>query len=133
MEIPDSLPADALEWRRFRALHLKRQGWSRHDIAEALGISPVSVYLLPGVVRTYAPEDRTPVLREKQTRDHLSVMGGMTPAGQVYTLARQESLKRFCKTLGLKALERLQSRMELARALGLESRRRCASWVGRPQ
>jgi transposase len=49
-------------------------------------------YLLPGVVRTYAPEGRTPVLREPQTRDHLSVMGGMTPKGKVYTLARQESL-----------------------------------------
>src|SRR5436305_1110113 len=49
-------------------------------------------YLLPGVVKTYAPEAETPALREKQTRDHLSVMGGMTPAGKVYTLARQESL-----------------------------------------
>ena len=49
-------------------------------------------YLLPGVVRTYAPEADTPVLSEEQTRDHLSVMGGMTPAGKVYTLARQESL-----------------------------------------
>jgi transposase len=49
-------------------------------------------YLLPGVVRTYAPEARTPVLREQQSRDHLSVMGGMTPEGKVYTLARQESL-----------------------------------------
>ena len=56
-------------------------------------------YLLPGVVRTYAPEARTPVLRAKQTRDHLSVMGGMTPAGKVYTLARQESLN------GLHAVE----------------------------
>jgi transposase len=49
-------------------------------------------YLLPGLVRTYAPEARTPVIREKQTRDHLSVMGGMTPEGKVYTLARQQSL-----------------------------------------
>jgi transposase len=49
-------------------------------------------YLLPGVVRTYAPEGRTPVLRERQTRDHLSVMGGMTPEGKIYTLTRQESL-----------------------------------------
>ena len=49
-------------------------------------------YLLPGVVRTYAPQGRTPVIREKQTRDHLSVMGGMTPEGKLYTLARQESL-----------------------------------------
>ena len=49
-------------------------------------------YLLPGLVRTYAPEAQTPVIREKQTRDHLSVMGGMTPKGKVYTLVRQESL-----------------------------------------
>ncbi len=43
MEPPELLSPDGREWRRFRALHLKRQGWSRHDIAEALGISPVSV------------------------------------------------------------------------------------------
>ena len=49
-------------------------------------------YLLPGVVKTYAPEGLTPVLREKQTRDHLSVMGGMTPEGHVYTLVRPEPL-----------------------------------------
>jgi transposase len=49
-------------------------------------------YLLPGLVRTYAPAGRTPVIRVKQSRDHLSVMGGMTPAGKVYTLVRQESL-----------------------------------------
>jgi len=49
-------------------------------------------YLLPGKVRTYAPEAHTPVLREWQTRDHLSVMGGVTPVGKISTLARQESL-----------------------------------------
>jgi transposase len=49
-------------------------------------------YLLPGVVRTYAPEAQAPVLPETQTRDHLSVMGGRTPEGEIYTLARQESL-----------------------------------------
>jgi transposase len=223
MEALDFLPADGLEWRRFRALHLKRQGWSRRDIAEALGVAPRSVsrwfarardggpeglrahpspgpppkvdaaqkrlipeflwhgaeaygfrgevwtcariaqvieeefgvryhkghvgrllqelrwtpqvpiqraiqrdeeaierwrgevwpelqrrarrerrvlvlvdesgfYLLPGVVKTYAPEGQPPILRAKLTRDHLSVMGGMTPAGKIYTLVRQESL-----------------------------------------
>ena len=49
-------------------------------------------YLLPGKVRTYAPEGHTPVLHEGQTRDHLSVMGGVTPTGKIYTLVRQESL-----------------------------------------
>jgi transposase len=69
-------------------------------------------YLLPGVVRTYAPEAQTPVLREKQTRDHLSIMGGMTPAGKIYTLARQESLNgmhsiEFLLHLGRVAATRL--------------------------
>jgi transposase len=49
-------------------------------------------YLLPGVVKTYSPEGLTPVISEWQTRDHLSVMGGMTPGGKVYVLVRPESL-----------------------------------------
>jgi transposase len=49
-------------------------------------------YLLPGKVRTYAPQGETPILDEWQTRDHLSVMGGLTPAGKVYVLVRPESL-----------------------------------------
>jgi transposase len=55
-------------------------------------VDEAGFYLLPSVVKTYAPITRTPVLRAKLTRDHLSVMGGMTPGGRVYTLARQESL-----------------------------------------
>lgn len=239
MEDPDFLPADGLEWRRFRALDLHRRGWSRHDIAEALGVAPESVsrwfarvrdggpqalrahpspghppklsaaqkalipeflwhgaeaygfrgqvwtcarvarvieeefgvryhkdhvgrllkelrwtpqvpirralqrdeeaiqrwrtevwpelrrrarherrvlvfedesgfYLLPGLVRTYAPEAHTPVIREKQTRDHLSVMGGLTPEGKVYTLARQETLN------GLHTVEFLEHLLSVA-------------------
>jgi transposase len=65
-------------------------------------------YLLPGVVRTYCPEGLTPVLREQQTRDHLSVMGGLTPEGKVYTLARQESLN------GLHCIEFLQHLLRVA-------------------
>ena len=34
----------------------------------------------------------TPVLHEWQTRDHLSVMGGVTPTGKISTLVPQESL-----------------------------------------
>jgi transposase len=49
-------------------------------------------YLLPGKVRTYAPKGETPILDEWQTRDHLSVMGGLTPAGKVYVLVRPEPL-----------------------------------------
>jgi transposase len=77
-------------------------------------------YLLPGLVRTYAPEARTPVIREKQTRDHLSVMGGMTPQGKVYTLVRQEPLN------GLHCIEFL----EHLRAV--TGRRLLVIWDGSP-
>jgi transposase len=65
-------------------------------------------YLLPGLVRTYAPEAQTPVIRENQTHDHLSVMGGMTPQGKVYTLARQEPLN------GLHSVEFLRHLLRVA-------------------
>jgi len=77
-------------------------------------------YLLPGLVRTYAPEAHTPVIREKQTRDHLSVMGGLTPAGKVYTLARQEPLS------GLDTIEFL---LHLLRGAG---ERLLVIWDGSP-
>jgi transposase len=77
-------------------------------------------YLLPGVVKTYAPEGLTPVLREKQTRDHLSVMGAMTLEGRVYTLVRQESLN------GLHTIEFL---LHLLRVAG---KRLLVIWDGSP-
>lgn len=49
-------------------------------------------YLLPGAVRTYGPAGLTPILKEWETRDHLSVMGGLTLEGKLYSLVRQESL-----------------------------------------
>jgi transposase len=55
-------------------------------------VDEAGFYLLPGLVRTYAPRGLTPTVYEWQTRDHLSVMAGLTAAGKVYTLARQESL-----------------------------------------
>jgi transposase len=77
-------------------------------------------YLLPGLVRSYAPQARTPVIREQQTRDHLSVMGGMTPEGKVYTLVRQESLS------GLHSIEFL---LHLGRVAGP---RLLVVWDGSP-
>jgi hypothetical protein len=61
------------------------------------------------VVKTYAPEGLTPVLREKQTRDHLSVMGAMTPEGRVHIMARPESLN------GMHCIEFLLHLLRVAR------------------
>jgi transposase len=77
-------------------------------------------YLLPGLVRTYAPKAQTPVIREQQTRDHLSVMGGMTPQGKVYTLVRRKPFN------GLRVIEFL----EHLRAV--TGRRLLVIWDGSP-
>ena len=49
-------------------------------------------YLLPGRVKTYAPRGHTPIVDECRTRDHLSVMGGITPDGRIYSLTRSDPL-----------------------------------------
>ena len=69
-------------------------------------------YLLPGIVKTYAPRGQTPIMHEWQTRDHLSVMGAVTPEGKIYTMVRQESLNglhsiEFLLHLGRVAGDRL--------------------------
>jgi transposase len=70
-------------------------------------------YLLPARVRTYAPLGQTPILRVFQTRDHLSVMSGITLEGQLFTMTRYDAmagadsvhfLKHLCTQLDRKLL-----------------------------
>ncbi len=61
-------------------------------------------YLLPAVVRTYAPIGQTPVLHEQLSRDHLSAMSGITLEGKLYMIEQQrafngEDAVRFLKHL----------------------------------
>jgi len=63
-------------------------------------------YLLPAVVRTYAPCGEPPMLRPVLSRDHLSVMGAITPTGHLYTLVRQHALTGQESQLFLKHLLR---------------------------
>lgn len=50
-------------------------------------------YLLPTVVRTYAPVGLTPVLREQLSRDHLSVISGITLEGKLYMMEQERAFK----------------------------------------
>jgi transposase len=93
---------------------------ARRERRTLVFVDEAGFYLLPGVVRTYAPEGRTPVLREVVTRDHLSVMAGMTPEGTVYTLVRQESLN------GLHSVE------FLAHLVRVAGQRLLVIWDGSP-
>lgn len=97
-------------WRTESWPRLKRQ--ARNERRELVFVDESGFYLLPGVVKTYAPRARTPVVEEWQTRDHLSVMGGVTPRGKVYTLVRPRSLNgldtiEFLLHLGRLAADRL--------------------------
>jgi len=49
-------------------------------------------YLLPAILRTYAPIGKTPVLKVFHTRDHLSMMSAITPQGWLFTRTRYEAL-----------------------------------------
>ena len=55
-------------------------------------IDEAGFYLLPGLVRTYAPRGHTPILKALLTYDHLSVMSGITISGKLYTLVRDRAL-----------------------------------------
>jgi transposase len=110
---------EAIErWRREAWPELLRR--ARRERRVLVFVDESGLYLLPGVVKTYSPEGLTPVIAEWQTRDHLSVMGGMTPAGKVYTLVRQESLN------GLHTIE------FLAHLLRVAGRRLLVIWDGSP-
>ncbi len=64
-------------------------------------------YLLPRLVKTYAPRGQTPGVDEWPTRDHRSVMGGVTTCGTGYSLLRPTSLNGWPRIAFLIPLGRL--------------------------
>ena len=49
-------------------------------------------YLLPALVRTFAPRGETPILRVRLTHDHLSAISGITAAGKLYMRVQEQPL-----------------------------------------
>ncbi|MGO9597210.1 MAG: helix-turn-helix domain-containing protein [Isosphaeraceae bacterium] len=100
METPYPIPPECREWRRFRALYLKRRGWYQRDIAETLDISEVSVSRWLADARDYGPESlrarpspgAPPRLSPAQRRSIPKFLWHGPEAygfrGQVWTLAR---------------------------------------------
>jgi transposase len=67
-------------------------------------VDEAGFYLLGGVVRSYAPRGQTPVLHVPLTRDHLSVISGITQHGQLLVRIQERAFKgadvvRFLKHL----------------------------------
>src|SRR5512143_2117772 len=93
LPIARAIQRDEQEIERWRVEVWPRlQAGAHREHRTPVFVDESGFYLLPGKVRTYAPEGHTPVLHEWQTRDHLSAIGGVTPAGKLYVLVRQESL-----------------------------------------
>jgi transposase len=69
-------------------------------------VDEAGFYLLSGVVRSYAPRGQTPVLRVPLTRDHLSVISGITLLGQLLTGIQQQAYKGTDVVRFLKHLQR---------------------------
>jgi transposase len=93
MPILRAIQRDEREIERWRAEswpRLKLQACREHRAL--VFVDESGFYLLPARVRTYAPEGHPPVLHEWQTRDHLSVMSGVTPTGRIYVFVRQKPL-----------------------------------------
>ncbi len=70
-------------------------GSEKKAIAEErtlIWVDEAGFYLLPAVVRTYAPVGQTPILRAHLTRDHLSAISGITPAGKLYMQVQQGAI-----------------------------------------
>jgi transposase len=58
-----------------------------------LFVDQCGFYLLPMVVRTYAPVGQTPVLHERLSRDHLSAMSGITLEGKLLMMEQERAFK----------------------------------------
>jgi transposase len=78
---------------------------ARRERRKLVFIDESGFYWLPAVVKTYAPCGETPILQVYQTRDHLSVMSGITPAGQLYALVRQAAMTGYESVIFLKHLQ----------------------------
>lgn len=74
-----------------------------------LFVDESAFYLLPGVVRTWAPVGETPLLRCKLTRDHYSVISAITPTGELYLAMQTEA---YDSAAVIAFLEHLQSTIE---------------------
>jgi transposase len=93
MPIARATQRDETEIERWRVdVWPRLQTEARRERRSLIFVDESGFYLLPGRVKTYAPEGHTPILRVRHTHDHLSVMGGITPTGRISVLVRQESL-----------------------------------------
>jgi len=98
---------EILRWRTETWLEIRRKAILEKRIL--VFVDESGFYLLPAILKTYAPRGNTPTLKVFQTNDHLSVMSGITPQGWLFTRTRFEALNG-CDSVGF--LKHLHSQMD---------------------
>lgn len=76
-------------WLTERWPHLKRA--ARRQRRTILFVDETGVYLLPGLVRTWAPRGETPLIHSVLSKAHLSLISAVSPDGQVYYHLQQQA------------------------------------------
>jgi transposase len=66
---------------------------AREEDRTILFVDEAGFYLLPFVVRTYAPVGQTPILRAPLTRDHLAAISALAPNGRLFTHVQTEAFR----------------------------------------
>lgn len=82
--------AEIHRWRTRTWLEIQKRAVLEHRLL--VFVDESGFYLLPAILRTYAPIGETPVLKVLHTRDHLSMMSAITPQGWLFTRTRSEAL-----------------------------------------
>jgi DDE superfamily endonuclease len=69
-------------------------------------VDEAGCYLLPAAVATYAPRGQTPRLDATVTHDHLAIISGVTPQGQLFAQLCDDPITGVEVVLFLRHLER---------------------------
>ena len=65
---------------------IRQEGWTLVFVDES------GFYLLPMVIRSYALRGLTPLLKEFLSRDHLAVLGAITPQGKLFLSTHSQAI-----------------------------------------
>jgi transposase len=83
--------AEIAHWLRTRWPTLKKL--AAKYARKILLLDETGVYLLPAVVRTWAPTGATPILLQHLTNTHLSVISAVSPTGELYFQMQEDAYK----------------------------------------
>src|SRR5262249_31718373 len=75
-------------WQEERWPALKRK--AAEEGSTSVWVDEVAFYLLPHAVRTWAPGGKTPCLRVRLSKDHLSTISGVTLDGRLFLQVRDQ-------------------------------------------